>query len=92
MCRVDQVMTHGVLNPWWRHQMETPGYWPLGEFPSQKPVSRSFNVFFDLRPNKRLSKNREAGDLGRHCAHYAAIVMPGKLDKMLGKEYPGPSN
>ena len=27
-----------------------------GEFPSQRPVSRSFAVFFDLRLNKRLSK------------------------------------
>ena len=27
-----------------------------GEYPKQKPVTRSFDVFFDLRPNKRLSK------------------------------------
>ena len=27
-----------------------------GEFPIQMPVTRSFDVFFDLRPNKRLSK------------------------------------
>ena len=27
-----------------------------GEFPTQRPVTRSFDVFFDLRPNKRLSK------------------------------------
>ena len=26
------------------------------EFPSQRPVARSFDVFFDLRLNKRLSK------------------------------------
>ena len=26
-----------------------------GEFPSQRPVTRSFDVFFDLRLNKRLS-------------------------------------
>ena len=25
-----------------------------GAFPSQRPVTRSFNVFFDLRLNKRL--------------------------------------
>ena len=50
---------------WWRHQMETfsallaicAGNSPvLGEFPAQRPVTRSFDVFFDLRPNKRLSK------------------------------------
>ena len=27
-----------------------------GEFPSQRPVMRSFDVFFDLRPKKRLSE------------------------------------
>ena len=27
-----------------------------GEFPSQRPVRRSFDVFFDLRLNERLSK------------------------------------
>ena len=27
-----------------------------GEFPAQRPVTRSFVVFFDLRLNKRLSK------------------------------------
>ena len=25
-----------------------------GEFPTQRPVTRSFEVSFDLRPNKRL--------------------------------------
>ena len=28
----------------------------LGEFPPQRPVTRSFFVYFDLRPDKRLSK------------------------------------
>ena len=50
---------------WWRYQMETfsallalcAGNSPVtGEFPAQRPVTRSFNVFFDLRLNKRLSK------------------------------------
>ena len=27
-----------------------------GEFPAQMPVTQSFDVFFNLRPNKRLSK------------------------------------
>ena len=49
----------------WRHQMETfsallaicAGNSPVpGEFPTQRPVTRSFDVFFDLHPNKRLSK------------------------------------
>ena len=50
---------------WWRHQMETfsaslaiyAENSPVpGEFPAQRPVTRSFDVFFDLRLNKRLSK------------------------------------
>ena len=27
-----------------------------GEFPTQRPVTQSFDVFFDLDMNKRLSK------------------------------------
>ena len=27
-----------------------------GEFPKQRPVTRSYDVYFDLRSNKRLSK------------------------------------
>ena len=29
---------------------------PTGGFPSQRPVARSFDIFFDLRQNKRVSK------------------------------------
>ena len=28
-----------------------------GDFPAQKPVTRSFHVFFDMRMNKRLNKH-----------------------------------
>ena len=50
---------------WWHHQIETfsallalcAGISPVtGEFPSQRPVTWNFGVFFDLRLNKRLSK------------------------------------
>ena len=50
---------------WWCHQMETFSAWlaigagnsPVpGEFPAQRPVTRSFDVFFDPRLNKALSK------------------------------------
>ena len=47
-----------------------------GEFPSQRPVTRSFDVFFDLRLNKRLS-NGKAGGLRRNRLHYGVIVMGG---------------
>ena len=68
---------------WWRHQMETfsaslvlcAGNSPVtGEFLAQRPVTRSFDVFFDLRLNKRLSKQwwgswfeTPSGPLWRHC-------------------------
>ena len=32
-----------------------------GEFPTQRPVTRSFDVFFDLHLNKRLSKRAHDG-------------------------------
>ena len=45
-----------------------------GEFPAQRPVTRSFDVFFDLRLNKRLSKQSwgwwfetPSHPLWRHC-------------------------
>ena len=50
---------------WWRHQMETfsallaicaGNSQVTGEIPAQRPVTRSFEVFFDLRLNKRFSK------------------------------------
>ena len=68
---------------WWRHQMETfsallaicAGNSPVpGEVPAQKPGTRSFDVFFDLRLNKRLSKRSwgwwfetQSHPLWRHC-------------------------
>ena len=68
---------------WWRHQMETisallaicAGNSPAsGEFPAQRPVTRSFDVFFDLCLNKRLRKQSRGWwfktlscPLWRHC-------------------------
>ena len=55
----------GNHESWWRHQMDAfsallaicAGNSPVnGEFPAQRPVTQSFDVFFYLRLNKRLSK------------------------------------
>ena len=78
--------TRPAIHPsiaWWRNQMETfsallaicAGNSPVpGEFPTQRPVTRSFDVFFDLRPNERLSKHWRGWWFGlpscplwRHC-------------------------
>ena len=45
-----------------------------GEFPAQRPMTRSFDVFFDLRINGWVN-NREAGNLRSHRAHHDVIVM-----------------
>ena len=45
--------------------------------PTQRPVTRSFDVFFDLRLKQQLSKQWDAGDLGRHRAHHGVTVMVG---------------
>ena len=86
------VQTIAWYPPWWRHQMETfsallaicAGNSPVpGEFPAQRPVTRSFDVFFDLRPNKRLSKQwwgwwfkTPSCPLWRHCNDkYRALLL-----------------
>ena len=58
---------------WWRHQME---------FPTQRPVTRSFDVFFDLRPYKRLSKQlwgwwfeTPSCPLWRHCNDFTELYL-----------------
>ena len=45
-----------------------------GEFPAPRPVTRSFDIFFDIRLNKRMSKQSwgwwfetPSGSLWRHC-------------------------
>ena len=74
--------THLVVT-WWRHRMGTfssllalcaENSPVTGEFPSQRPVTRSFDVFFDLPLNKRLSKQSrrrwfetQSRPLWHHC-------------------------
>ena len=71
------------LMAWWPHQMETfsalltlcaGNSRGTGEFPAQRPVTRSFDIFFDLRLNKRFSKQSRiwwfetlSRPLWRHC-------------------------
>ena len=46
-----------------------------GEFPAQRPVTRSFDIFFDLTWINGWVNIGEAGDLRRHRAHYDVNVM-----------------
>ena len=83
---------HSYANySWWRHQMETfsallaigvGNSSVTGEFPAQRPVTRSLDIFFDLRLNKRLSKQSggwwfetPSRPLWRHCN----VVITGML-------------
>ena len=72
-----------MMGPWWRHQMEIfsallgvcAGNSPVtGDFPARRPVTRTFDVFFDLRLNKQVSKQSwgrwfetQSRPLWRHC-------------------------
>ena len=80
--RYRESYTGRMVSSWWR-QMETfsalldlcAGNSPVpGEFPAQRPVTWSFDIFFDLRLNKRLSKQSWgcwfemlSRPLWRHC-------------------------
>ena len=82
-CRKIQIIKmSSVLCPcsWWRHQMETFSALlaicvrnsPVtGEFPVQKPVTRSFDVSLICV----WVNNRKAGDLRRYRDHYDVTVM-----------------
>ena len=84
ICRqCDDSPSARFVTSWWRHQMETfssslalcAGNSPVtGEVPSQRPVTRSFDVFFYLRLNIRLNKQlwswwfeTPSCSLWRHC-------------------------
>ena len=47
----------------------------IGEFTTQRPVTRSFDGFFICVWINGWAYNREAGDLRRHRAYYDVIVM-----------------
>ena len=82
---------------WWRHQMETFSalHSPVtGEFPAQRPVTHSFDVFFDLRLNKQLSKQpwgwlfeTLSRPLWRHC-NYIIKFVDSKSQQNTAKCYP----
>ena len=68
---------------WWRHQMETfsallalcEGKPPVtGGFPSQRPATGSFNIFFHLRLTKRLSKQHGTWNMEKRGALLFFVV------------------
>ena len=71
-----------------------------GEFPTQRPVTRSFDVFFDLRLNKRLSKQSSgwwfktlSRPLWRHCnVNFLDILRHRQLTFFESSQYSPGSN
>ena len=72
--------------PWWPHQMEifsallalcAGNSSVTGKSPPQRPVTRSFDVFYDLCKiwTNGSANIRDTSDLRRHCTHYDAAVM-----------------
>ena len=80
-CLLSSSLSHDDVIKW----KYFPCYWPFvwgepvtGEFPSQKPVTRSFDVFFDLRFNKRKQSKRwwfetPSLPLWSHCNDFPGI-------------------
>ena len=46
-----------------------------GDFPAQRPVTRSFDVFFICAWINDWVNNRQAGDFRRLCGHYDVNIM-----------------
>ena len=104
MGRLTWSLNH-TSNIWWRHQMETfsvlldlcaGNSLVTGEFPSQRPMTRSFDVFFDLCLNNQLSQQSwgwwfetPSRSLWRHCndPYHGTVVWKLKLTGYLSACY-----
>ena len=84
----DQVILTGCAMMTSSNEKQFPCNWPFvreftgpGEFPTQRPVTRSFDAFYDLCLNKRLSKQpwgwwfeTPSWSLWRQCNALESIV------------------
>ena len=83
ICVIMDHDTHNDVIKW----KNIPRYWPFvrgihrSPVNSQRPVTRSFGIFFDLRPNKRLSKQSwgwwfetPSRSFWRHCNEPPSIA------------------
>ena len=78
-----------LYETWWRQQMETFSALLVicaekspvtGEFPAQRPVTRTFDVFFIYAWINGWVNNGEAGDLRGHRAHCYKMVVSRVID------------
>ena len=79
-----QREVYGLKMAWWRHQMETfsallaicaGNSTVTGEFPTQRPVTRSFDVSLTYACINGRVNNGESGDFRRHRTNYDVTVM-----------------
>ena len=84
LCFVVLWFYYVFLVEWWRHQMETfsallaicaRNSSVTDEFPAQRQVTRSFDVFFHLRFHKRFGKQSWGWWFETHRPHYNVIVI-----------------
>ena len=82
MVVLPRLNTIWSLSAWWRHQMKIfsallaicAGNSPVpGEFPTQGPVTRSFEVFFDLRPNKQDNIDNKCSILRKQWVSFGSV-------------------
>ena len=73
-----------TAHPWWHHQMEifstllalcAGNSLVTGEFPAQRPVTRSFDVFLICAWTDGWVNNQTTGDLIHHRVHYDFTIM-----------------
>ena len=74
-------MCRDIHKTWWRHQVKTFSTLVAFEFTTQRPVTRSFDVFFVLHLNKQLRKQSwgwwfetTSLSLWRHCDENGEIL------------------
>ena len=60
-----------------------------GEFPSQRQVTRSFDIYLISAYINGWLNYRETGDFSRHCAHFSVTVMRRTAHSVINYLYNG---
>ena len=74
--KIDRYLTaakYVKTRTWWRHQTET--FSTTDGFPSQTPVTRSFDISLIYAWRNGWANNQNASELRHHRAHYDVTVM-----------------
>ena len=88
-------LCRGFTPAGWRHHMEAffmsmaicaENSPVTGEFPAQRPVTGCFDVFFDQRLNKRLSK-QSWGWWFRLPSHHYDVTVVSQLSEIIGSHW-----